>query len=237
VISVRDLTVELGGVRALDRLSADLTAPVHGVIGPNGAGKTTLLNALSGFVRASAGTMAIDGVPIEHLPARRRAEAGLARTFQTERLAPQLSARDNVAVAADGLVRRGDRADAVAQALAFTGLDCPDQPAASMDGFQRKLLEIARALAGRPRVLLLDEPAGGLSSAETETLERLLGAIWGAYGAQVILVDHDVDLIARTCERVIVLDFGTLLAEGETRKVLDDDRVRAAWLGTADVST
>ena len=236
MIAVADLTVQLGGVRALDGLTADLDAPVHGVIGPNGAGKTTLLNVLSGFIRPVSGTISVDETALERLPARKRAVWGVGRTFQTERLAPQLSARDNVAVAADGILRRGDRADAVAQALAFCDIERPERLAASLDGFERKLVEIARALAGRPRVVLLDEPAGGLSSSESIELERLIEAIPDAYDAQVILVDHDVDLIARTCGRVIVLDFGALLAQGETRGVLKDDRVRAAWLGTAEVT-
>jgi branched-chain amino acid transport system ATP-binding protein len=236
MIAVRNLTVQLGGVRALDGLTAKLDAPVHGVIGPNGAGKTTLLNVLSGFVRAASGTIEVDGFAIERLSARRRAIWGVGRTFQTERLVPTLSGRDNVAVAADQIVPRRERADAVAQALSFTRIEHPERAASAMDGFQRKLVEIARVLAGRPRVVLLDEPAGGLSSAETKEVERLLAEIPVVYGAQVILVDHDVDLIARTCERVLVLDFGATLAEGETRVVLENDRVRAAWLGTAEVS-
>jgi branched-chain amino acid transport system ATP-binding protein len=236
VIQLDGLTVQLGGVRPIDALTVELDASVHGVVGPNGAGKTTLLNVLSGLISTVSGSFAVDGVPMERLSARRRALWGVRRTFQTERLAPQLSARDNVAVAADAMLPRRERARAIQRALDFTGVQTSDLPAVALDGFQRRLVEIARALVGRPRVVLLDEPASGLSGGESLHLEQLLGAVRSEYGAQVILVDHDVDLIARTCERVAVLDFGVLLAEGPTATVLQDEHVRAAWLGTAEVA-
>ncbi len=237
MIRLRDLTVELGGVRALDRLTADLDAPVHGVIGPNGAGKTTLLNVMSGFVAAASGSIEIDGFAIGSLPARRRSRWGLGRTFQTERLAPQLSGYDNIAVAAEGIVSgRGNRRGAIEEAIEIAGIPDPEVRVASLDGFQRKLVEIARALAGRPRVLLLDEPGGGLSVGERARLEETLERIQTRTEVQIILVDHDVDLIARICSKVIVLDFGSLLAGGDTAEVLADQKVKAAWLGTAEVA-
>jgi branched-chain amino acid transport system ATP-binding protein len=231
MIALRDVTVRIGGVHALAALTVDLSSPVHGVVGPNGAGKTTLLNAVSGIVRPAAGAILLDGEPIQHLSARQRARAGVGRTFQTERLAPSLSAWANVAVAADHLLARGERHAAITQVLAFVGIERPATPAGELDGFQRKLLEIGRALVGRPRILLLDEPAGGLTSSETLHLAEILSAITETFGAQVVLVDHDVDLIAQVCQRTAVLDFGALLAEGETGPVLDDDLVRTAWLG------
>ena len=236
MIAISELTVQLGGVRALDALTADLDAPIHGVIGPNGAGKTTLLNALSGFVRETSGSITVAGTPIHAMPARERAVWGLRRTFQTERLAPRLTGRDNVAVAADCTMRRRDRHEAIERALDFVGLQAGDEVAASMDGFGRRLVELARAVVGNPKVVLLDEPAGGLSQSESEQLEAILRRIPDTFDAQVILVDHDVALIARACARVTVLDFGCLLATGETQDVLRDPRVRAAWLGTAEVA-
>ncbi|EHN10218.1 Branched-chain amino acid transport ATP-binding protein LivG (TC 3.A.1.4.1) [Patulibacter medicamentivorans] len=236
MITIDGLTVQLGGVRPLSDLTVQLDAPIHGVIGPNGAGKTTLLNVLSGLVRPASGRIACDGVALHRMGARRRARWGVRRTFQTECLAERLSARANVAVAVDATSSRRQRAATVERALALTGIADPERPVATLDGFQRRLVEIARALAGAPQVVLLDEPAGGLSGAESAALATLVRAIPEACGAQVVLVDHDVELIAAVCPRVTVLDFGEHLATGATRATLDDDRVRAAWLGNREVA-
>jgi branched-chain amino acid transport system ATP-binding protein len=236
MITLSNLTVQLGGVKALEQITTSLDAPVHGVIGPNGAGKTTLLNALSGFVLATSGAITVDSVPIHAMTPRARAVWGIRRTFQTERLAPRLTGRENVAVAADHAVSRRGRRHAVDRALEFVGLDDVDNAAASMDGFSRRLAELARAVVGEPKVVLLDEPAGGLSQEESGQLQQIISRIPDTFGAQVLLVDHDVDLISRACSRVTVLDFGHLLITGETGEVLRDPRVRAAWLGTAEVA-
>lgn len=237
MIEIGNLTVRLGGVSALSELTVDIDAPIHGVIGPNGAGKTTLLNVISGFVRPASGSIAAEGKNLGPLSPRRRSVWGLRRTFQSECLAPHLSGRDNVAVMADSAVRRSDRDLAVDRALEFAGVVEPEAPAGSMDSFQRRLVEIARALAGDPRIVMLDEPAGGISSEEREELARLIGAIPREYGASVVLVDHDVELIASTCERATVLDFGQLLASGPTSEVLADEHVRRAWIGTAELAS
>jgi branched-chain amino acid transport system ATP-binding protein len=236
VIELRDVTVVLGGARPLSGLTADLDGAVHGVIGPNGAGKTTLLNALSGFVDLAGGTLRAFDTDLHRMSPRRRALWGLRRTFQTECLAPELTARANVEVMADMSLGRSARRAAVDRALALVGVGDPDAPASTLDGYQRRLVEIARALAGEPRLLLLDEPGGGIAGQETERLAALIRRIPDEYGAMVVLVDHDVELIASTCPRVTVLDFGELLASGPTDEVLAEQRVREAWLGTVDVA-
>jgi ABC-type branched-subunit amino acid transport system ATPase component len=236
MIALSGVTVRLGGARPLSDLTVTLDGDVHGVIGPNGAGKTTLLNLVSGFADLTAGDVRAFDRDLSTMSPRRRALWGVRRTFQTECLAGELTGRGNVAVMADGAVPRRERRAAVQQALEVTGLAEPDLPTGAMNAYQRKLVEIARALVGAPRVLLLDEPGGGIAPQETEALKTVIRRIPEAYGAMVVLVDHDVDLVAATCPRVTVLDFGELLATGPTAEVLEDDRVRAAWLGTADVA-
>jgi branched-chain amino acid transport system ATP-binding protein len=236
MIALSGVTVQLGGARPLSDLTATLDGDVHGVIGPNGAGKTTLLNLLSGFVGLTAGSVHAFDVDLSTMSPRKRALWGVRRTFQTECLAPELTGRGNIAVMADEAQPRSRRKAAVEQAIEVTALTEPDVPTGAMNAYQRKLVEIARALVGEPRVLLLDEPGGGIAQQESEALKTVIRHIHEAYGAMVVLVDHDVDLVAATCPRVTVLDFGELLASGPTNEVLEDDKVRAAWLGTADVA-
>jgi ABC-type branched-subunit amino acid transport system ATPase component len=235
VIELSGVTVQLGGARPLSELTVDLDGPVHGVIGPNGAGKTTLLNVLSGFLDIG-GEIRAFGTDLHPMSARRRALWGMRRTFQTECLATALTGRANMAVMADTSLPRDRRHRAVAQALEVTELEEPDAPVAALNSYQRKLVEIGRALVGAPRVLLLDEPGGGIGTGEREHLARVIGRIPAEYGAMVVLVDHDVELVATCCPRVTVLDFGELLATGEAREVLARRSVRDAWLGTEDVA-
>jgi branched-chain amino acid transport system ATP-binding protein len=230
MIRIEDLTVQFGGVRPLDGLSAELVAPIVGLVGPNGAGKTTLLNVLSGFVRPAAGLIEVDGCALLPLSPTARVRFGLRRTFQTEQVVEDLTVRDNVLALADHV--RDGIVD-VDRAIAFVGLDdVADLPGAALDQCQRRLVEIAKALVGRPRLILMDEPGAGLTEAETGHLRRVILDIPAAFGAQVVLIDHDVALIAATCEETLVLDFGKRLALGPTRAALDDPAVRQAYLGS-----
>lgn len=235
MIRIEHLTVRFGGVRPLDDLSADLTAPIAGLIGPNGAGKTTLLNVLSGFVRPVSGEIALDGARLTHLPPLRRVALGLRRTFQQELVADELTLRENVQAGADHLAadRAAGRSE-VDRALGFVGLAAEaGRRGASLNLFERRMVEIARTLIGAPKAVLLDEPGAGLNEAETERLRAVLSAIPAEFGAQLVLVDHDAELIAALCEETLVLDFGKRLALGPTRAALDDPAVRRAYLGGA----
>ena len=231
MIAIADLTVDFGGVRPLEALSVDLDAPVHGVIGPNGAGKTTLLNVLSGFTSPSAGSVHVDGVDLFAFSPHDRARWGLRRTFQTEQLVDRLSVFDNVSVMADTTLPRAARHDATLAAIDFVGLRDVHQLAGALNSLERRLAELARAIVGGPKVVLMDEPASGLVGPETETFAHLLTRIPVELGAQVVLVEHDLDLVSEVCGEVAVLDFGHLLASGVTADVLREPAVRAAWLG------
>ena len=235
MIKIETLTVQFGGVRPLDALDGEFAAPICGLIGPNGAGKTTLLNVLSGFVTPVKGRVFLDGIALGSLSPVRRVAAGLRRTFQQELVVDELSARDNIQAIADHIsASRQDAQDEIDRAMDFVGLT----PRAGVPGhllnlYERRMIEIAKTLIGKPKAILLDEPAAGLNESETDRLRRLLLQVPERFGAQLVLIDHDADLIASLCVETMVLDFGKLLAFGPTRAVLDDPVVRQAYLGTA----
>jgi branched-chain amino acid transport system ATP-binding protein len=234
MIKIEALTVQFGGIKALDSLDAEFAAPICGLIGPNGAGKTTLLNVLSGFLSPIKGTILLDDIALLGLSARRRVGIGLRRTFQQELVVEELSAQENIQAIADHV--SPDRASArreVDAALDFVGLgERRNAPGRELNLFERRMVEIAKTLIGRPRVILMDEPGAGLNEAETERLRRLLAKIPAAFDTQLVLIDHDADLIAAVCRETVVLDFGKRLAMGPTRAVLDDPVVRRAYLGS-----
>jgi branched-chain amino acid transport system ATP-binding protein len=235
VIEISGLTVRFGGVKPLEDMTVRFDSGTCGLIGPNGAGKTTFFNVLSGFVRPAAGTISAFGDDLLRMPHFRRARWGLRRTFQTEQAIEELSVVDNVAMmwehSRDGDDRTGRR-DAVLWALDFVGLDVdPDAKVEVLGARERRLVEVARTLVGKPRVVLLDEPAAGLPDSETEHLGRVIRAIPERVGAQVILVDHDMSLVSACCEVTTVLDFGKIIASGATAEVLRDERVIKAYLG------
>jgi ABC-type branched-subunit amino acid transport system ATPase component len=236
VISLANISVQFGGVHALDDVSLEVRAGVTGLVGPNGAGKTTLLNVLSGFARPRAGQVrTADGEDFLALAPHRRARWGLRRGFQHDRIVPGLSVRDHLLVTAEHTGRRGAGADADA-ALEVVGLDdIGHRPALELDQRQRRLLEIGRTVVGRPRVILLDEPAAGLDERETADLAGLIARLPELRGAAVLLVDHDMALVRRTCSRLAVLDFGRLLASGSTDAVLADRAVQDAYLGSTPI--
>jgi len=238
VIEVSELTVKFGGVTSLDNMSVTFEAGTCGLIGPNGAGKTTFFNVLSGFVRPATGSVQAFGDDLLSIAHFRRARWGVRRTFQTEQAIEELSVFDNVALVHEhaGQPRASRRGD-VLDAISFVGLGVdPASPVATLGVAQRRLVEVARAVVGRPRLVLLDEPAAGLPDAETESLAEIIRQIPARTGALTILVDHDMSLVSGCCETTAVLDFGKLIASGPTAQVLRDERVMRAYLGTAEVA-
>ncbi|GAA3516302.1 branched-chain amino acid ABC transporter permease/ATP-binding protein [Aeromicrobium panaciterrae] len=245
-LSVRDLRVTFGGVVAVDNVSIELLpGEVHGLIGPNGAGKTTVIDALTGFVRPAGGVIEVDGTSIATWSARKRARAGIARSFQSLELFADLSIRENLAVACDAgsmrrylvdLIRPG-RIELTGPALAavheFRLSEVLDRKPGELAFGKRRLVAIARAVAADPRVLLLDEPAAGLSDEESRELAVLIRALARDWGMSVLLVEHNVDLVLSTCDKVTVLENGQLLTTGIPSEVGTDPRVITAYLGSS----
>jgi branched-chain amino acid transport system ATP-binding protein len=237
MIDVENLTVRFGGVTSLNGMSVSFESGTCGLIGPNGAGKTTFFNVLSGFVRPASGSIRAFGDDLLSIVHYRRARWGLRRTFQTEQAIEELSVYDNVALVHEHTGKSGGsrRAD-VLDAISFVGLQA--DPASKVGGLgvgQRRMVEVARAVVGRPKLVLLDEPAAGLPDAETSALAEVIRQIPARTGALTILVDHDMSLVSACCETTAVLDFGELIASGPTAQVLRDERVMRAYLGTAEV--
>ena len=233
MIEVTGLTVRFGGVTPLDAMSVQFPGGTCGLIGPNGAGKTTFFNVLSGFVSPAAGGVRAFGDDLLAMANYRRARWGLRRTFQTEQAIEALSVFDNVALVHEHSGgRRAVRREEVLDALTFVGLEVdPRERVGTLGARERRLVEIARAVVGRPRVVLLDEPAAGLPDEETGHLAEVIRRIPEHTGALAILVDHDMSLVSACCATTAVLDFGKLIASGPTAAVLRDDAVIRAYLG------
>jgi ABC-type branched-subunit amino acid transport system ATPase component/branched-subunit amino acid ABC-type transport system permease component len=239
VLAVRDVGVRYGGVVAVDSVSFEVrSGEIVGVIGPNGAGKTTLLDAISGYNR-STGTVEFDGRRISSLKPHQRGRAGLGRTFQGIELYEDLSVEENVLVGETAARHGGDHVgttagqelrDRLFETLHLTRFRA--QPARELSQGRRQLVSIARALAGRPRVLLLDEPAAGLDSSESRWLGERLRAVRAA-GVTVLLIDHDMELVLDVCDRIVVLDLGKVIAHGVPAAIKADPRVASAYLGAA----
>jgi len=246
-LELRGVSLAYGGLVALSSVSLSVPAgQVTGLIGPNGAGKTSLYDVVTGLTRPSAGRVLLHGHDITRSRPARRARLGLGRTFQRLELFSSLSVRDNIAVAAEAAyplqlrrVRRrphSDASEAVARQLERVGL--ADHASVRVDTLSTgmaRLVEVARALAARPTVLLLDEPASGLDSGETDQLAGLLVDL-AAGGIAVLLVEHDVELVMRICSDVVVLDRGSVLASGTPATIRQQREVRDAYLGQLAVS-
>jgi branched-chain amino acid transport system ATP-binding protein len=241
VLSVRGLSVNYSGVLALAGVDLDIHAGQFvGLIGPNGAGKTTFIDAVCGFTRCR-GEIRFDGFDITGAPPHRRARLGLARTWQTGELFDDLTVTENLAVTAqrrgwwstiaETLGRPAARSPRIADTLDVLDLGgFADTGADKLTQSQRKLVGVARALAGAPQLMCLDEPAAGLDSEESRYLGKHLRAIADA-GTALLLVDHDMGLVMGVCDHVVVLDFGKVIAAGPPEQVRADPAVMAAYLG------
>jgi branched-chain amino acid transport system ATP-binding protein len=237
MIKVSDLTVRFGGVTPIDDMSVDFETGTCGLIGPNGAGKTTFFNVLSGFVKPASGTITAFGEDLLKMAHFRRARWGIRRTFQTEQAIEELSVYDNVALAHEhSKEAASDRRADVLGAISFVGLEVdPQAMVGTLGARDRRLVEVARAVVGHPRVILLDEPAAGLPDEETVHLGEVIRRIPEHNDAVVILVDHDMSLVSSCCSVTSVLDFGKLIASGQTAEVLRDENVVRAYLGNAEL--
>jgi ABC-type branched-subunit amino acid transport system ATPase component/ABC-type branched-subunit amino acid transport system permease subunit len=250
---VRDLTVQFGGVRAVNDVT--LKAPtgiITGLIGPNGAGKTTTFNACNGLNRPSSGAILMHGADISHQSAPKRARGGLGRTFQRPELFNSLTVRQNVTMGREAPIAganpiaqilgspRSSRliSSAADEAMGLTGtIRIADTQVGLLPIGQRRLVELARALAGPFDMLLLDEPSSGLDGRETEEFGRVLRRVVGERGCGILLVEHDMTLVREVCDYVYVLDFGSLIFEGTPEEMQNSDDVRSAYLGDAATVT
>ena len=244
LLDVQGLTIRYGGVVAADRVDLQVSeGAVVGLIGPNGAGKTSLIDALTGYHAPASGSIVFAGENITRLRAHARARRGLARTFQSVELFDDLTVEENLLVASERVgigrslrdlflpMRATERAD-VDWALALCGLqDVADRGPGDLPHGRRKLVGVARALASRPKLVLLDEPAAGLDTDESVVLGQHLRELPGA-GVTVLLVDHDMGLVLSVCDEVYVLDFGRVIAHGSAEQIRGDDAVIAAYLGS-----
>ncbi|WP_018636311.1 branched-chain amino acid ABC transporter permease/ATP-binding protein [Parafrankia elaeagni] len=244
VLSVEGISVRFGGVVALNDVSVQVRpGEIVGLIGPNGAGKTTFIDAVTGFSRTGEGRVVLNDEAIGHLSARARAQRGLGRSFQNLELFEDMTVADNLRAACDDrdrlayfsdLVRPGRRPlpPSAQRAVRDFGLGGDlDRTPGELPYGRRRLVAIARAVARHPSILLLDEPAAGLDETESAELGGLLRRIATDWGTGILLVEHDMGLVMSLCDRVVVLDFGTLLTAGTPAEVRADDRVRAAYLG------
>ena len=232
-----EVAVRFGGVNALSGVTLDADEGIiTGLIGPNGAGKTTLFNVISGLQAPTRGRVFLDGHDVTRRSVHQRARLGLARTFQRLEVFGSLTVRDNVRVAVEMRRRfsrkRVDVEGTTTELLELTGIShLAGQRADTLSTGQARLTELARALASRPRLLLLDEPGSGLDSTESEGFGRLLVDLAGD-GLGVLMVEHDMELVMKVCTRIHVLDFGKKIAEGTAEEIRKDPQVQAAYLGT-----
>ncbi|HEX6076535.1 MAG TPA: ABC transporter ATP-binding protein [Micromonosporaceae bacterium] len=252
LLQIRGLTRGFGGVRAVDGLDLDVAAgQILSVIGPNGAGKTTLFNLITGMVPADDGEMALDGHSIIGMRPSQILQVGIARTFQNVRLFPEMTVLENVMVARhcrtrSGMLRailrtpgfRREEAQSRSRAehaLGFFGTRLTgwrlDTQAGALSYANRRRLEVARAMASDPRLLLLDEPTAGMNPRETQELTELIRKLRDETGIAIVIIEHDMRVVKGISERVVVLDYGQKIADGTYREVAGNERVIQAYLG------
>ncbi|MBW8638726.1 ABC transporter ATP-binding protein [Hoeflea sp. WL0058] len=224
------LTVNFGGLLAIADVDIDIgPGEIVGLIGANGAGKSTLVNVLSGFQKTRTGSVKLGDSVLLGLSPDRIARAGVVRTFQSVRLFSGISVRDNVAAAAAVLGSRSESVDTLLQLLDLA--DRPDSDAGSLPYAHQRRLAIARALALKPKFLLLDEPAAGMSPNEIEDLDRTLVALRDRTGMGLLLIEHNINLVMSICERLVVLDGGRVIARGDPDAIKSNTAVKDAYLG------
>lgn len=232
MLEINDVTVKFGGVRPVDGVTLTVTPGVTGLVGPNGAGKTTMLNVLSGFVIPVSGTVSFSGERLDGMAPHKRARWGIRRSFQQEQLVLSLTIRENVQVVVENIGAPDSEIDRVLDAVE---LEQRDRAAGVLNIMERRLLEIARAMVGHPKLVLLDEPGAGVAEAEAVRLVPLIRKMAEVEGTVVMLIDHDMELVQNVCRDLAVLDFGKLIASGPTANVLNDPAVKRAYLGTVEV--
>lgn len=234
VFEVRGLGVQFGTLKALDEVSLTVSPrTIMGLIGPNGAGKSTFVDAVSGFLPQHTGTVLLGGEDITGLSPTARARRGLRRTFQQDRVPPQLSVEAYVRFVA----RRTLDRDELADALTFLGCPPPEEHLSNVDVGTRRLIEVAAAVLSGPQILILDEPAAGLSHEEHQRFGHRLTRIPSRFDTAIIIIEHDLDLVRTVCSEITVLDFGRVLAQGAQQEVLEDPAVVAAYMGDAEINS
>lgn len=249
ILVLDSISQEFGGLRALDTVNIKIEEKeIYGIIGPNGAGKTTLFNIITGIYVPTEGQLVFKGQCLNKLPAHEIARLGIGRTFQNIRLFNKLSVLDNVRVGSHGVSKAGffsgmlglpasrrEEKEILANArqlLQLVGLEDKEQEyAENLSYGEQRRLEIARALALKPSLLLLDEPAAGMNAGEKEELMGLIRQIRDEYQLTIILVEHDMNLVMNICERIAVLDYGRKIAEGTPEEIRSNERVIESYLG------
>jgi ABC-type branched-subunit amino acid transport system ATPase component len=257
ILELRGVTLHFGGLTVLDELDLKVReGEIVSLIGPNGAGKTTVFNIITGIYAPDAGDVLLDGATLVGLAPHDIARRGVARTFQTLRLFLNMTVKENVMAAAYGHTRAGvfrsmlrtpgmrreerEIAEFAQEKLSFFGERLIGyrwgQPAYSLSYANRRRLEIARAMATKPRVLLLDEPAAGMNPAETHEITELIGKLRDERGHTILVIEHDMHVVEGISDRVVALDHGVKIAEGSFESVATDPRVVEAYLGTGEVA-